>query len=210
MKKKLIAALLTTGMCLSMTACGSADTPQENTNTEITSEPQETQSTENDAIENNTTEEVNTPVEDNNVQEDNGAPSGETLGQTLYNVFVNFVAENPDASSTDIADALLADEHILFAGMSMPVEAGYLAGFPENEISGFEEGTMFSPMIGSIPFVGYVFVLADEADAEDFMATLAENADPRWNICTEADETIIESVGNKVFFLMCPSSMDGE
>ena len=42
MKKKLIAALLTTGMCLSMTACGSADTPQENTNTEITSEPQET------------------------------------------------------------------------------------------------------------------------------------------------------------------------
>lgn len=213
MKKKLIAALLTTGMCLSMTACGSADTPQENTNTEITSEsqentnteitsePQETQSTENGA---------NTSVEDNTVQEDNGAPSGETLGQTLYNVFVNFVAENPDASSTDIADALLADEHILFAGMSMPVEAGYLAGFPETEISGFEEGTMFSPMIGSIPFVGYVFVLADEADAEEFMATLAENADPRWNICTEADETIIESVGNKVFFLMCPSSMDGE
>ena len=68
---------------------------------------------------------------------------------------------------------------------------------------------MFAPMIGTIPFVGYVFTLAEGADAEAFVKTLSDNANPRWNICTEAEDTIIEAVGNKVFFLMCPKSLEG-
>jgi hypothetical protein len=67
---------------------------------------------------------------------------------------------------------------------------------------------MFAPMIGSIPFVGYVFTLSDDADVESFVTLLSENADPNWNICTEADETVIESAGNKVFFVMCPTSLE--
>ena len=56
-------------------------------------------------------------------------------------------------------------------------------------------------MIGSIPFVGYVFQ-TDDADA--LMAKLNATADPRWNICTEAAETVCIKQGNYVFFTMCP------
>ena len=62
-----------------------------------------------------------------------------------------------------------------------------------------------SAVLLTIPFVGYIFVLDADADAEAFVQTLKDNADPRWNICTEADETIAEHVGNTVFFVMCPA-----
>jgi hypothetical protein len=123
---------------------------------------------------------------------------------------VTLTTESPDASATDIADGLLANDYILFSGATMEVEPGYLTGFNNAEITGFEEGTMFAPMIGSIPFVGYVFTLADDADAESFQTLLLENADPNWNICTMADETISEVNGNKVFFVMCPLTLDEE
>ena len=91
----------------------------------------------------------------------------------------------------------------------MPVEAeGFLMGFSA-DITGFEEAVSFMPVIGTIPFMGYVFTLAEDADVETFISTLETNADPRWNICTEAEETVIEAVGNKVFFLMCPKSLEG-
>ena len=67
---------------------------------------------------------------------------------------------------------------------------------------------MFGPAIGTIPFVGYVFVLEDGADVEGFKTTLKDNANLRWNICTMAEEMVCESEGNTVFFLMCPTSFE--
>ena len=67
---------------------------------------------------------------------------------------------------------------------------------------------MFAPMIGSIPFVGYVFTLEEGADAAAFMQTLTDNADPRWNVCVEADETVVENADNMVFFVMCPAQFE--
>ena len=90
----------------------------------------------------------------------------------------------------------------------MPVEEGMLTGFGNTEIKGFSEGTMFSPMIGTIPFVSYVFVLKDDTDAKEFVSTLESNADMRWNICTEAEEKLVETVDNKVFFIMCPKAIE--
>ena len=58
--------------------------------------------------------------------------------------------------------------------------------------------------MGTIPFVGYVFELEDGVDADAFMKTLTDNADPRWNICTEAEETTVGNKGDKVFFVMSP------
>ena len=81
--------------------------------------------------------------------------------------------------------------------------------FNHTDITGFEEAVGFMPMIGTIPFMGYVFSLADGADVDAFIATLETNANPRWNICTEAEQTVIKAVGNKVFFLMCPKSLEG-
>ena len=107
--------------------------------------------------------------------------------------------ENTDDPSA-IVEALSGKDYIEFKSMIMPCEEGYLAGFI-NEISGFTSAAVFSPVIGTIPFVCYVF---QTDDAEALKETLDENADPRWNICTEAEETVCEAVDGYVFFAMCP------
>lgn len=132
----------------------------------------------------------------------------ETLGEHLLADFEERLAENADQTAQELADGILTNELIQFAGMAMPVEPGFLTGFGNEEITGFDEGVMFAPMIGSIPFVGYVFVLEDEAGVEGFVTTLTDNADPRWNICVEAEETVVGSVANKVFFVMCPKTLE--
>ena len=63
-------------------------------------------------------------------------------------------------------------------------------------------------MIGSIAFVGYVFELDAGADANAFVKELTDNANPRWNICVEAEETVSAVEGSKVFFCMSPLSFE--
>lgn len=132
------------------------------------------------------------------------AVAGDSLGQTLLSDFRSQLEADPAANPQQIADTLLQNSAIEFAGASMPVEPGLLMGFGNAEIGGFSEGVMFAPAIGSIPFVGYIFVLEDGTDASSFVQTLLDNADPRWNICVEAEETVADFVGSTVFFLMCP------
>ena len=149
-------------------------------------------------------------TEENNSAADQtgNAVSGESPAQTLLAAFKEQVAADASLGAQELADALLTNSVIPFAGASMPVESGLLMGFGEAEITDFEEGVMFAPMIGSIPFMGYVFDLADSADVDAFIATLKDNADPRWNICTEAEETVVEAVGDKVFFVMSPAQFE--
>ena len=132
-------------------------------------------------------------------------PAGESMGQALLKDFTDRVNAEPALGAEELAKALLENPVIEFTGDALPVEPGMLTGFGNTEITGFAQGAMFAPMIGTIPFVGYIFVLDADADAEAFVQTLKDNADPRWNICTEADETIAEHVGNTVFFVMCPA-----
>lgn len=89
---------------------------------------------------------------------------------------------------------------------TMDVEEGSLNGF-DAEITGFSKGTMFSPMIGSMPFVGYVFE-TDDVDA--LKETLKAHAQLNWNVCTTADDMAIESDsdGKLVLFVMAPKSFD--
>lgn len=129
---------------------------------------------------------------------------GDTMGQILRSDFVAQLDRDPAASAQQIADALLQNPVIEFAGASMAVEPGLLTGFGNAEISGFKEGVMFAPAIGSIAFVGYIFILDEGTDPVAFTEALSSNADPRWNICVEAEETVVDHVGGTVFFLMCP------
>ena len=117
-------------------------------------------------------------------------PEPTTVGTFLRKAFKDQLAENADLTAQKVVDNLLASEYIAFEGASMPVEPGVLMGFDNAEITGFSEGVMFSPMIGTLPFVGYVFVLEDGTDVESFIKTLEENANLRWNICTEAEEIV--------------------
>lgn len=132
--------------------------------------------------------------------------TSKSVGNTLLADFKSKATSSSSALS--IAEGLLGNSVIKFSGGAMPVEPGYLTGFGNTEITGFKDGAMFAPMIGTIPFVGYVFILEDSANVSSFISTLKSSADLRWNICTSADEMITGNVGNKVFFVMSPISFE--
>ena len=135
-------------------------------------------------------------------------PADETPKTVGNSLFAEFKKLASSGNSLAIAEKL-AESQIL-SEMSMgavSVEPGYLNGFDNAEITGFSEGAMFCPMIGSIPFVGYVFTLAEGTDASEFISFLKSSANLRWNICTEAEEMVAGSSGDKVFFVMCNKSL---
>ncbi len=133
--------------------------------------------------------------------------TSQTVGNTLLSDFKAKAGSH--SSAVSLAEALASNPSISNIGCgAMPVEPGFLTGFDNAEIKGFKEGAMFAPMIGTIPFVGYVFTLEDGVNASDFIANLKSSANLRWNICTTADEMIAGSSGNKVFFVMSPKSFE--
>ena len=201
--KKLFAIILSVAMILSFAACGGNEAPVETTTAPVTEAPAE----DNQPAAPGEGPAVDGPVVDTPAVD---APSanGESAAQTLLAVFNSEIDANPTASAEELANAVIAHESIQFMPMVMAVEEGYLAGF-NNEIKGFESAATFAPGIGTIPFVGYIFKLADGADVDAFKATLESEANLRWNICTEAEEMVCENVGNTVFFLMCPVSLAG-
>ena len=147
------------------------------------------------------------PAEPETEQPEQSAPaaSGDTVAAQLQKAFEGMA----DASALDIATALSTHEVIKFGAGAMPVEPGLLSGFDNYEVTGFQEGAVFMPMIGSIAFVGYIFTLEDGADVNAFMENLKANCNPRWNICVAAEETLVSNVGNKVFFVMSPLYLEG-
>lgn len=202
----MIALFLAVMMTVSLTACGNSKdettaAPAETTTAaaETTTAPAESATAAPETTEAPSEEETSAPA----------ASTDGTLGETLKQVFLDQMTADPAIGAQALADAIITHESILFGGGSVPVEPGLLTGFDNAEITGFSEGIMIAPMIGTIPFVGYVFVLEDGADVDAFKTTLEENANPRWNICTAAEETVIESIDNTVFFLMCPMSLEG-
>ena len=131
--------------------------------------------------------------------------ASKTLGNTLL---AEFKKKASSMGTEELANALISNPAIQFMGGAMPVEEGLLSGFDNTEIKGFKSGAVFMPMIGSIPFIGYVFELENSADVPAFISTLKSSANLRWNICVTADEMVTGSVGNKVFFVMCPTSLE--
>ena len=195
--KKFLALILVSVMLFAVVSCGGTNDAKDTDTTLDT-----TLDTTVDTAEGTDTE-ATTDTE----SAEGGEVAGETWGQTLLGVFNDAIAANPAATAEELANAVITHESILFMGGSMPMEAGaeWMPGFTAAP-TGWKECVNFGPMMGSIAFVGYVFTLEDGADVDAFKATLSETADPRWQICVTADETIVENVGNTVFFLMCPFS----
>lgn len=200
--KRILTLVLALALTLSFAACSGNKTDNA-TDTDTTSE-----------VVSDVVSEVDDTLNSEEVVDD-GADDGEVAGFTLPEgtTFANYlledfkaiVTENTALTAEEIATELSVNEAILFASMAMPVEEGALSGFT-TDITGFESAAMFGPMMGSIAFVGYVFDLADDADVDAFMQTLKDNSDPRWQICVEAEETVCEAEGDKVFFVMAPLS----
>lgn len=128
---------------------------------------------------------------------------GGTVATDLYASFKSEIENEKDLEK--VARTLLASDALSeLATDCVYIEEGYLNGF-DGEITGFKKGIMFAPMIGTIPFVGYIF----ETDAPDALVnTLSEHAMLNWNICTVADEMVVKAVDNYVFFVMAPESFD--
>lgn len=133
-----------------------------------------------------------------------------TVATTLVAAFKDIVANGTDLTALTIGEELAKNEVIAAASMAaIEVEPGFLSGFDNAEIKDFKSGVMVAPMIGSIPFVSYVFELEEGADSEAFVKTLTDNANLRWNICVTADEMASGTEGNFVFFVMAPTSFEG-
>ena len=137
-----------------------------------------------------------------------GAKKEENLSpaNTLKAEFVELAKGGKTA--LEIAETLITNKIIPFAGGAMEIEPGLLSGFDNYEVKGFKSGAVFMPMIGSIAFVGYVFELEAGADANAFVNELTTNANPRWNICVAAEETVTAVEGSMVFFCMSPLSFE--
>lgn len=181
--KRNIAMILAAVLAASMISCGGNDTNDTNTTDTAAG-------TESAVV----TEEV---IEAN------------TVATKLQVAFLDAVKANPAATAEEIANTMAQHEAVSPIGpVVMPITEGWLNGFSAESITGFAEGAQFSPMIGTIPFMGYIFTLADGADVEAFTTQLTSNADLAWNICTEADEMVCDSEGNKVFFVMAPKSFE--
>lgn len=127
--------------------------------------------------------------------------------QLLLDRFTEYLSASDDASAESIA-AYLCQMDFPLDLSAAPVEGGWLSGL--DEFDQFDDGAMFAPMIGSIPFVGYVFVIGQDVDPAEYIATLEAQANPRWNVCTEADCILTQSfqdeTRNVVLFVMAPAS----
>lgn len=197
MKKRLLACVLAVSMVFTLVACGdkAGDT---------TTPPQN-----QDSFADEFGEDIVQDTTDTSVEEKPGAEvNGETVGAIIKADFQRIVAENEGMSAEDIAAKLCENEALTIGPISMPIEPGLLNGLGNAEITGFKEGALFAPMIGAIPFIGYVFVMEEGADVDAFMNTLKENGDLRWNICTTADEMVIDRADNTVLFVMCPLTFE--
>lgn len=236
--KKLIALILAIAVCMSFAACSKKDDQVNKNDDQIISdsslvsdgteenskdepskdEPSKDEPSKNEGIkennkENNKTEkpQENSPVKP---EEKPSAPteSKPEAPKTVGNIILaDFKAKAASMSGAlSIAEALSTNSVVPYSLAAMEIEPGLLQGFDNAEIKGFKEGAVFMPMIGTHPFIGYVFILEDGADTQSFISNLKSNANLRWNICTTADEMVAGSVGNKVFFVMCPSSFEQE
>lgn len=203
--KKLVLTALALTLAFSMTACGSKEEPTpESTEAPTTTEaPVATEAPE--VTEAPEATEAPAEGEDATENDNQGAVSGDSVGQTLLG---EFKAMDASTDAYTMAETLIGHEMIQFMGGAMEVEPGLLSGFDNYEVTGFEKGAMFGPMMGSIAFVGYIFDLPEGADVDAFVTGLKDNANPRWQICVTADETIVETSGDKVFFLMSPLTLE--
>ena len=197
--KKLLIALLTVALCMSFAACGG---DKESTTVAGTTAAATTTVAA-------TTE--NVPAEDITPDVEAG-----TIGAIHWDAFVKFVNENPAATAEEIANAVLfveadgAPVNQFFGGV-VPVDASweFYNGFGEEfKMGEYKTGAMYGPMMGSIAYIGYIFELDEGADTAAFIENLTANCNPRWQICVTADQTLAGNVGNKVFFLMCPSTYE--
>lgn len=201
--KRILIASVSALLCASMVACGNTKVEETTAATTTVANGEVTTTTEATEATTEAPAEDKVAVIEPNVD-------ANTLGGKLWAAFVAAKEEKPEISAEELANQLVTNEAIQFMGGAMALEANqeFFNGFDDYKITGYESGAVYMPMIGSIPFIGYVFELAEDADVAAFVQTLSDKANPRWNICVTAEQTVAGAYGTTVFFLMCPTSLE--
>lgn len=110
-----------------------------------------------------------------------------------------------EADIKKVADKISKNESLqIQIDVSIVGEEDYISGF-QTEIKDFNKAVVMRPMIGTIPFIAYIF---ETENPKELAETLKSNADLRWNICTEADDMEVSIVDNYVFFIMSPENFE--
>ncbi|MBO5007053.1 MAG: hypothetical protein J6C89_06380 [Clostridia bacterium] len=182
--KKIAALLLALTMVISIVACGG--------NNETTTET--TVTTETTATTDATTTADNTTTAGTTEATTTQAPVTSTVTlDVISNAIVEKVAE-------------LTNNELFVMGS--PMEAGYLPWF-NNDVTGFSECYVTMPMIGTIPFISYVFRVSDASEAEAFLAKLNADFNLRYVLCNPADTTVTAIHGDLVFLTAFNSEQIG-
>lgn len=141
-------------------------------------------------------------------EKENNEPKTEekaTIAETLAEQFKKEIKEETDINK--VAEKIASNEIVkIELDVVTLKKKDYVSGF-KKEIKDFKKAIAIRPMIGTIPFVAYIF---EVSDAEKFADELKENADLKWNVCTEADNMETAVVDNYVFFIMAPKEFTEE
>lgn len=128
-----------------------------------------------------------------------------TVAQTLGRQFESEIENEKDIEK--VAKKIAENEILEISVDASQVKSGdYLSGF-QKEIKDFKNAYVIRPMIGTIPFIAYIF---EVENSSEFAEELKSGADLRWNICTEADEMHVVVRGDYVFFVMSPKNFEQE
>ena len=128
-----------------------------------------------------------------------------TVAQTLGRQFESEIENEKDIEK--VAKKIAENEILEISVDASQVKSGdYLSGF-QKEIKDFKNAYVIRPMIGTIPFIAYIF---EVENSSEFAEELKSSADLRWNICTEADEMHVVVRGDYVFFVMSPKNFEQE
>ena len=187
--KKTLLAIIFAILVISLVSCGAKKDDGKGTDDAI------------NGTESITDTDVIAPDTDASTETDAGTDSEELLSDSVVNAF--FEKAKDGMTAEEIANEMVKDGETEGYVVDVMGDDSYFMGFENAEITGYTEAARFSPMIGTIPFMAYIFILDEGADSAAFMRMLLDNCNPRWNICTEADTVKAEQSGNAILFLMC-------
>lgn len=136
-------------------------------------------------------------------EETNQKVEEKSLAVTLSEQFKEAIKEEKDIKK--VAEKISQNEVLqISTNVESLKKNDYLSGF-QTEIKGYKKVVAIRPMISTIPFLAYIF---EVENAEEFAKNLKNNADLRWNVCTEADDLEVTVVDNYVFFIMAPNNFE--
>lgn len=212
--KKIIALLLCICLALCLAACGSSES--EGGGNDDAPQNGGASADKDSAPENVPSEPENGGSESENAPSDD-APSDDAPSDDLPSIIIpgsggGEAADVPVTDAGDLVDKLaeICDGktgEMMVENCSLPDSARFSSWFNGMEYTEGTKVAVNSPMIGSIAHVILLIQPADGVDAQEYAQELYANANPRWQICVEADTVDYAVKDGLILFIMTNSDV---